>query len=160
MGKGVAYAMAAGHDRVLLCDQEKNTKELVERLQQNNPFYDVEATDCSYEATWEADLIILDLPCTGLLEAAGKIKAVANQKVVVSADSIQALQELLPNSNVVQAFDNVEAPSFYLSAEEKKIIDCSVSGENKEATATVASLVKTIGFKPIILSKAKTTEAA
>ena len=161
MGRALAYAMAAGNDRVLLCDEEMNTKNLIDDLQQNHPYYDVEATNCSYDASWEADLIILDLPCAALLEAAGRIKAVANQKVVVSADTVQALQELLPNSKVVQAFDNIEPPSFYLSAEEKKQIDCFVRGDHIEAVITVSSLIKTIGFNPVIRPKAETSiEAA
>lgn len=161
LGKGIAHAMAAGNDRVLLCDDEMNTKNLVDELQQNNPYYDVEATNCSYDATWEADLIVLDLPCAALLEAAGRIKAVANQKVIVSTDSVQALQELLPNSKLVQAFDNIEPPSFYLPIVEKKQIDCFVKGENMEAVIAVASLVNTIGFNPLILSQAESSiEAA
>lgn len=150
-GRALAHALAVGQDRVLLSDHDfESAKTYVDKLQQAYPFYDIEAVSCSYEATWEADLIFLDLPCTALLEAAAKIKLVANQKVVViSNDPVQALQELLPNSKIVQAFANVEEQAFYLAAEERKLIDCFITAEDKEAATVVSALVKSIGFKPV-----------
>lgn len=156
-GKGIAYALSAGTDKVLLCDHDYDTtKEYAEQLQANHPYYDIEAANCAYNATWEADIIILDLSCNALLEAAGKIKIVANQKVIVTSNnSVQALQELLPNSKIIQAFNNIDAKAFYLAADERKVIDCFVAGEHKEALDTVTSLIKAIGFNPVLSTTAK-----
>ncbi|HEU4471229.1 MAG TPA: NAD(P)-binding domain-containing protein [Flavisolibacter sp.] len=149
--KGIANGLSNGNDRVLLCDEKYETaKSLANGLQEAYPYFDVEAINCSYEAVWEGDVIILALPCTLHQEVAEKIRAVANQKVVVTTHaSLDALQQLLPNSKLVQAFDKVDPGAFYLPPSQRHSVDCTVTGNDQEAVKAVSSLVKTIGFNPV-----------
>ncbi len=158
--KAITSGLANARDRVLLCDTDyESAQAFTNGLRAEHPSYNIEPIACSYEATWEADIIILALAsCPDLQEIAKKIKAVANQKIVVTTtDAAKELQDLLPNSKIVQAFANLDDESFNQACEYKKQINCVVQGCNEEALDTVSDLVKTIGFHPIIL---KTSEVA
>ena len=147
-GRGIAEGLSRGHDRVLLCDHDfNNALSVAQSLKENHPGFEVEAIPCFFDATWEADIIIVDLACTEQQELAEKIKTVANQKVVVTTSKSDHLAALLPQSRVVQAFDDINLDSFR-SMEEGEKINCLVIGQHEEAVQTVADLVKTVGFLP------------
>ena len=153
IGKGIVRGLSGGRDRVVFCDRDFDAAtSFTEELQKQHSNGNVEALQCSYEATWEADIIILSLPsCPDRLEMAKKIKAVASQKIVIVADetAVKELQALLPYSKVVQAFDGLPAGAFDGTAEQKKQIYCPVKGEDAEAVQAVAALVRTIGFTAV-----------
>jgi predicted dinucleotide-binding enzyme len=154
IGRAIASGLSNGSNRVLLCDQDFSiAQDVANGLQTTHPYYDIEAVACSYDATWEADIIILtSSSCPDRQEIAKKIKAVACQKVVVTtADVLIELQQLLPNSKIVQAFNGIDAGCFHQSVENRKTVNCFITGENDEAIDTVAALVKTIGFNPLIV---------
>ena len=151
-GKGIIRGLSNGNDRVIFCDENFETaRSFTNELQAANPYYDVEAVLCSYEATWEADIIILALPsCPDRRKLAQRIKAVATQKIVVIMDdAVKELQDLLPHSRIVRAFTGISDDAFDLPAEQKKTIDCRVTGTSEEAVQTVAKLVRTVGFNPV-----------
>jgi len=152
IGRGIATGLSGRQDRVLLCDKDyAATQGFVEDLQTVHPLYEVEALECTYDACWEADIIILTMPCEEQQEMAQKIKAVANQKIVVTtSNSVKELQLYLPNSRIVQAFSSVDAAYFDENYCCRKAVDCFIAGDNEEAVKIVADLVKTIGFKPVI----------
>jgi NADPH-dependent F420 reductase len=139
----------------------------------------VDAIDCSTQAGWEADIIILALPFEAEKEVAEKIKAVANQKIVISianplnssynglvtaADTSAAeeLQKLLPNSKVIKAFNTTFAADFTTPVIDGKQVDAFVAGNDEDALQTVSELVTTAGFNPIVagnLSVSRTLES-
>lgn len=153
IGKGIVRGLSGGRDRVVFCDRDFDAAtSFTDALKKQHSGYQVEALQCSYEATWEADIIILSLPsCPDRLEIATKVKAVASQKIVIAADEIavKELQALLPFSKIVQAFDNLPAGAFNGTVEQKKHIYCPVKGDDAEAVQTVAALVRTIGFTAV-----------
>ncbi len=151
-GRGIAKGLSGSKDRVILCDSDINHAEAcVNDLKTHRPEFDIEAQMCSYEASWEADIIILDLACDEMQEAAQKIKKVANRKIVVTTGPyLEELKQQLPNSKVVQAFSTVDALFFEESVTRRKAVDCFVTGDDDEAVKLVADLVRTIGFKPVL----------
>ena len=165
IGKGITRGLSNGHDRVILCDNDfEATESFTKKLQAQQPAYKVEALECSYEATWEADIIILALSsCPDRQEIAKKIQAVANQKIVIVADDArEELQQLLPHTKIIQAFTNIDPAAFDAAPESKKTIHCLVRGDDEEAVQAAAALVKTIGFHPVatlIKSSNSTTPA-
>ena len=99
--KGIVRGLAGGRDRVIFCEGNFDAaRSFAKELQKQYPGYDVEALQCSYEATWEADIIILALPsCPDRQEIAQKIKTVASQKIVVVAPMPSAVANTAITAN-------------------------------------------------------------
>lgn len=178
MGKGLATALARGTDRVLLFDRkEAEAAMFANQLAQVHPGYDVEAINCSANACWEADIIIPAIPYTAQAEVAGYVKQYANQKVVISianpmgangadmspeTSAAEELQQLLPYSKVVKAFNTTYASLFAQPLVNSKTVDCFIAGNDADAIQTVTDLVETVGFNPVLagdLTKSRTLEA-
>jgi predicted dinucleotide-binding enzyme len=74
----------------------------------------------------------------------------------------EELQKLLPDSKVVKAFNTTFAADFSQPIIDGRQVDCFIAGNNEAAMKTVAELVKTAGFNPIIagdLSVSRTLES-
>jgi NADPH-dependent F420 reductase len=171
MGSAIAKAAAKGNYRVLLCaSDEQKVAALTGEIKQLHAKADVESLNCSVEAGWEADIIILAVPYAAEKEVVAKIKDVANQKIVVSianplnetydglvtaavTSAAEELQKLLPNSKVVKAFNTTFAADFATPGIDGKTVDAFVAGDDKEAVDTVAKLVQTVGFNPVVAGK-------
>ena len=136
----------------------KSSDSLVKDIKSNNPAADVEASICSTDASWEADIIILAVPYAAEKEIAEKIKEVANQKIVISianplnetydglvtspdTSAAEELQKLLPNSKVVKAFNTTFAADFSTPVIDGKQVDAFIAGNDEEALQTVSELV-------------------
>ncbi|NCI47425.1 NADPH-dependent F420 reductase [Sediminibacterium soli] len=173
MGSSIARNLSKGNNRLLLFgnDKEKIATVLTD-IRNSHASAEVEALECAADASWEADIIILAVPYQAEQEIAAKIKEVANQKIVISianplndtydglvtaADTSAAeeLQKLLPNSKVVKAFNTVFAADFVTPVIDGKQTDAFVAGDDAEAVNTVAGLVKTAGFNPIVAGDLK-----
>ena len=168
MGSAISKSISKGNYRLLLCatDQDK-VQGLLQEIKTSNPSADVDAVNCSHEASWEADIIILAVPYQIEKELAEKIKEVASNKIVISianplnasydglvtspdTSAAQELQKLLPNSKVVKAFNTTFAADFANPVIEDKQVDAFIAGNDEAALQTVSELVKTAGFNPII----------
>ncbi|HRO43774.1 MAG TPA: NADPH-dependent F420 reductase [Flavipsychrobacter sp.] len=168
MGSNIARNLSNGNNRIVLFDNSKEKAEAVAQdIKSKNATADVEALECPTDASWEADVIILAVPFHAEKEIAEKIREVANQKVVISitnplnenynglvtapdTSAAEELQKLLPNSKVVKAFNTTFAADFATPVIAGTQVDAFVAGNDEEAVATVAELVKTAGFNPII----------
>src|SRR5690606_6761782 len=83
-GKIVAKKLASKKYRLLLSDTvEPQINHLIQEISNLHPNSDLEAITCSFEACWESDIIITDLPENSEKEIAEKIRAVANQKTLI-----------------------------------------------------------------------------
>ena len=171
MGSAISKSLAKGNNRLLLfANEQDKTAALVNDIKRANVSADVEALACATDASWEADIIIMAVPFQAEKEIASKIKEVANQKIVISianplnetfdgfvttADTSAAeeLQKLLPNSKVVKAFNTTFAADFTTPVINGKQSDAFVAGDNEEANNTVAALVQTAGFNPVVAGK-------
>ncbi len=179
MGSAIAKGIAGGNYRLLLFDRApKQLDSLTEEIQQAHPGADVDLIDCAHDCSWEADIIILAVPHGAEKEIADKIRDVATQKIVISianpvyedfsklttgADTSAAeeLQQWVPHSKVVKAFNTTFAADFDQPVIDGKQVDAFIAGDDEEALKNVIELVETAGFNPIIagdLSVSQTLE--
>lgn len=179
MGSAISKSLAKGNYRLLLkANKKENLNKLAEEIKQNNSSADVETIDCAAEASWEADIIILAVPFEAEKEIAGKIKKVANQKIVISianplnktydglvtapgTSAAEELQKLLPNSRVIKAFNTTFAADFSTPVINGTQVDAFIAGNDEDALERVKELVSTAGFNPIVagnLSVSRTLE--
>jgi 8-hydroxy-5-deazaflavin:NADPH oxidoreductase len=179
MGSAIARSLAKGSYRLLLKGNNKEKLEsLLDEIKQNEPGADVEIAECPVNAGWEADIIIAAVPYSAEKELAEKIKDVANQKIVISisnplnssydglvtdtnSSAAEELQKLLPGSKVIKAFNTTFAADFSTPEIDGKLVDSFIAGNDKAALETVAELVRTAGFNPVIageLSISRTLE--
>lgn len=168
MGSAIAKSLAKGNYRLLLKGSKKEKLvKLVKEIENIHPSADVEALDCPVNAAWEADMIIAAVPYQAEKEMAEKIREVANQKIVISISNPlndtydglvtpagtsagEELQKLLPHSKVVKAFNTSFAANFSAPVLDGKKTDAFIAGNDDNAVAAVAELVKTAGFNPLI----------
>lgn len=179
MGSAISKSLSSGNYRLLLkANNQEKLASLVREIQTNNADAQIEVAECLAEAGWEADIIILAIPFLAEKEVAARIKEVANQKIVISitnplnetfdglvtppdTSAAEELQKLLPNSKVVKAFNTTFAGAFSTPAIAGRQIDAFIAGNDDEALQTVAELVTTAGFNPIVagdLSVSRTLE--
>ena len=179
MGSAIARSLAKGNYRLLLFGKDAlKVRELETGIKKVHDTADVEGITCSYTAGWEADIIISALPYPAEKELAEKIKEVANQKIVISianplndtydglvtapnTSAAEQLQNLLPHSKVIKAFNTTFAGAFSQPVIDGKQVDAFIAGNDVEALETVSELVKTAGFNPIVagdLSLSRTLE--
>ena len=168
MGSAISKSLAIGNYRLLLCASDLDKVQAVaEEIKSSNPFAEVESADCTREASWEADIIIVAVPFAAEKEVAEKIREVANRKIVISianplndtydglvtapdTSAAEELQKLLPNSKVVKAFNTTFAADFSTPVIDGKQADAFIAGNDGEALQTVSELVSTAGFHPIV----------
>jgi 8-hydroxy-5-deazaflavin:NADPH oxidoreductase len=168
VGRSIAKALSRSKYRVLLFDATcSKARELAETLKDAQPLFEVEATDCPSNASWEADIIIPAVLYDAQCEVAEKIRVFANQKVVVSltspfeetidvksgCDACDELQHLLPHSKVVKAFHADFAAWIENYKPGDAAEDCFIAGNDPEAVETVADMVKAMGMNPTIVRK-------
>lgn len=179
MGSALAKSLAKGNYRLLLkANNVTKLNTLISEIQSTTASADVEAVVCSTEASWEADMIIMAVPFSAEKEMAAKIKEVANQKIVISianplnetydgmvtapdTSAAEELQKLLPNSKLIKAFNTSFAANFTSPVIDGKQADAFIAGDDEEALQTVAEMVTTAGFNPIVagnLSVSRTLE--
>ncbi|MDJ1506785.1 NADPH-dependent F420 reductase [Xanthocytophaga agilis] len=179
MGSAISRALSNANYRLLLFakDQAK-LQTLVEEIRKSNAVANIESVDCSVNASWEADIILLAVPYQAEKEIAEKIREVANQKVVVSisnplntsfngmltepdTSAAEELQKQLPHSKVVKAFNTTFAADFSTPVIDGKQVDSFIAGNHEEALQTASELVVAAGFYPILagdLSVSRTLE--
>lgn len=168
MGTAISKSLAKGNYRLLLkANQQQKLESLVKQIQQETPTAEVEVASCPKDASWEADIIIVAVPFHAEKEVAEKIKEFANQKVVISianplnddynglvtpptTSAAEEMQKLLPHAKVIKAFNTTFANDFSSPFIEGKQVDAFIAGDDQDALETVAELVSTVGFNPII----------
>ncbi len=168
MGSAIAKSLSKGNYRLLLCTRTLNkVGDLMRQLEAANASVDVNEMNCPVEASWEADIIIMAIPFEAEKEVAGSIREMASQKVVVSianplnsaydglttapgTSAAEELQKLLPHSRVIKAFNTTFASGFASPVIDGAQLDAFLAGNDEDALQTVAGLVTTAGFNPIV----------
>lgn len=110
-GGVIARWLAKSGYRLLLISTEQNElREMVSELAISSPAAEVEGMDCMFNASWEADLVIMAVPARDEQEVACRISEVTRGKTVISIssridDSAKPnLQQLLPYSRVMKLY--------------------------------------------------------
>jgi len=146
----LAEVMALKNNRLLLfSDGNQDASDLRNQILLNIPSADIELFDCSAEASWQADTIILALNPDKLEKIAAGIQNFVTQKTVITfVDSAQkasgeirskGLQNLLPNAHVIYvhiAYDQDQQKIFY------------AGGSDDEALSEATALLTLAGFIP------------
>lgn len=178
MGSAISKNLAKGNYRLLLCANDKEKLQSLTNDIKKSATAEVESIECTANVSWEADIIIVAVPYQAESDVAGKIKQVANQKIVVSisnplnstynglltapdTSAAEELQKLLPNSKVVKAFNTTFASDFATPVIAGKQVDAFVAGSDAQSVQIVSELVKAAGFNPIVageLSVSRTLE--
>lgn len=140
---------------------------LIDEIKTEYPDTDVEIIGCPFDASWEADIILLAVSLQEESEILSQIKAVSTQKIVIvlsnqanepdghlSADITSShgeeLQKLLPHSKVVQIFDPRLAAGFSPPSVVNNVPDVFITGNDREALHTVSTVLKLAGFNPVV----------
>jgi NADPH-dependent F420 reductase len=168
MGTAIAKSLAKGKDHLLLMAGNADKLDtLSNELQLINKNVDIEKIQCAVNASWEADIIILAVPYPAEKEIAEKIREVSTGKIIISisnplnpafdglmvangTSAAEELQQALPYSKVIKAFNTTFAADFYTPVIEGKQTDSFIAGDDTEALETVAEIVKLAGFNPVI----------
>ena len=173
MGSALAKSLAKGNYRLLLFANDLlRSIDLANEIREETSTADLDCFECAADASWEADIIIPAVPFSAEREIGRRIKDVATQKIIISISNpmtdenatrersaAEDLQDLLPHSKVVKAFNTVCA-SHFATTDEKRV-DSFIAGDNEDANEIVAALVKTSGFNPVLvgrLSQSRTLE--
>jgi predicted dinucleotide-binding enzyme len=163
MGSAITRSLNRSPYRLLLI---AGNKEKLQRLLEEagkDSKADIEAIHCTVDACWEADMIIAAVPYLAEKKVAEKIRQVATGKIVISisnpADEVsfngsnisaaEELQELLPHSKVVKAFNTVYATDFSKSLNERNTIDALIAGDDEQSVHDVCTLVQYAGFNAV-----------
>lgn len=154
MGSAITMALAGNKNIELLLmarDQQK-IKKLADFLKKEYPSTSTHTVQCSKEACWEADIIIMALPAEAEAEVADYIKEVVTQKIVISVSpetSLSQLQHVIPYAKIVKAF-YANKPQEIKNAIPGKEINSLIMSEDEEALEIVSELLCSAGFKPVV----------
>ena len=161
MGSAISIALAKNNNNELLLiarDQQKVFK-LAEFLKNEYSSTSTLTVQCSKDACWEADIIVLAIPAEVEAEVADYIKEVVTQKIVISVSpetSLSQLQQVIPYSKIVKAF-YANTPNELKKTIPGKEVNAFIMSEDEEALITVAELLHSAGFNPIVQNKKLTS---
>lgn len=149
MGQAWATGLAKAGNRVLLYAPDSETaKAITEAICLAYPGADIEAMTCSFDAAWEADIIVLAIPPEDCTSVARYIKDVATQKIIVNAVSAAGTTDelcgLLPHSKIVRVAIGPSTSTDQTPGTDRS--GYSVTGNDSEAVETIARLVEAIRF--------------
>ncbi|MEC3880067.1 NADPH-dependent F420 reductase [Parapedobacter sp. 10938] len=168
MGSAIAKSLAKGRNRLLLFGRDEAKLDTLKTdIRALNNDAEVETIGCPKDASWEADIVILAVPYAAEAAVAEEIRPYITQKIVISianpmnqtfdgmvtpADSsaAQELQKLLPDAQVVKAFNTTYAANFAEPVIAGKPADAFVAGDDEQAVQTVVSLVESMGLHPVV----------
>jgi len=152
MGSAIAKSLSVGNYRLLLHARDFNTcKQLATEILAIHRLADAEAMDCSMNACWEADIIIIATPDTENKEVSLRIREVASQKIVISivnslndtyrgmipapeTNGKEDIQQLLPHSKVVKV------------VMDSKRAAVNIAGIDQNAVEMVKELMSSAGY--------------
>ncbi|MES2647187.1 MAG: NADP oxidoreductase [Bacteroidota bacterium] len=150
--------IAGGNYRLLFVSGKNDQlQDLIEKIQAQNSSADIEIVDCSFNACWEADIIIAAVTAGEEKAFADKIKQVANRKIVINVarllenDSFQNFdfKRLLPNTNVVTIYSAAFVSAFFGTATSHPVNEVLMAGD-EEAIPVASELINTAGYTPVV----------
>lgn len=125
LGRIIVKKFASMPYRLLLISNEINELDnLRNDLSARYPETEIESLDCVKDGCWEADIIILAVPCENIKQVAERIKEVATQKIVVEIfagkESREELRNTLRYSKLVSISGDFQS-EILISGEDKAV---------------------------------------
>lgn len=154
IGQSLGGALVgAGHELILAARDQAETADVAAKLGATAAASVVEAADT-------ADVIVLAVPYTALEEVATGIRDHVSGKVVidvtnpmgqapVGTSAAQQLAGWLPGAQVVKAFNTTFAGLLANPTAHGQTLDALYATDSAAAAATVAELIRSIGFRPV-----------
>jgi len=166
IGSAIARSLRGKYTLLLMSLDHSKVTELTKEL--SSPGSEVYALSCAKDAAWEADIIIIATPYAEDAKVAAKIKDVAVGKIVISvsnplddsrnnpgisedSSAAEELQKLLPHSKVVKTFNTSFAADFMTTVRDGRMVDAFIAGNNSDAVDSVAKMVASAGFTPVVV---------
>jgi predicted dinucleotide-binding enzyme len=162
VGSGIARTLAKAGYRVLLADcvQDDPTQlmgklpEVLTRIVFTVPHADVFFNLSTKDACWEADIIVFAVPHEAQAPVAAEIRRVVTKKIIVTiapaTSAAEGLSRLLPYSKIVAVFAAIPDADINELLANGRTIDVFIAGNDQEAVATIANLVRETGFNPVL----------
>ena len=168
MGSAITKSIAKGPYRLrLMSNDPGKLQQLQSDILKEFPGAEAEAIQTLIDARWKADIFILAVPYSSEADIVAEIKDLAEGKIVISitnpinkdlsglvtkpgTSAAEELQKLLPDSKVVKAFNTTFAADFTHTVIDGKQVDSFIAGDDEQSVKTVAEMIKTVGFNPII----------
>jgi predicted dinucleotide-binding enzyme len=164
VGGALASALTdAGHEVVVAASNAEKAKQAAAGL-------DCEPAASPQDAVQGADAVVLAIPTTAVEEVAGEIRDKVAGKPVVDVTNSQAviekgvsnaeqIQQLLPEAKVVKAFNTVFASKLGKPQNGDQPLDGFLAGDDPEAKAKVATIVRDAGLEPLDVGDLKMARA-
>jgi len=134
----------ANYPLLFISNDGHKYQQLTDQIKSESPNADISITDCAEEGCWEADIIALFDNTTLEKKLLDRIRVVATQKVVIyisttnttspTLNKAKELQQMLPNSKLVQLFHNPVR------------LELLVAGASQEAIDLVSVIFENAGF--------------
>jgi predicted dinucleotide-binding enzyme len=164
VGGALASALTdAGHDVVVAASDAEKAAQAAAGLE-------CEPAPNPREAVEGADAVVLAIPFKAGEEVAGEIRDgvagkpvidVTNSPAVVEegTSNAEAFQAWLPEAHVVKAFNTVFASRLAEPTQDGHPLDGFIAGDDPDAKATVATIVRDAGLEPLDIGGLKMARA-
>jgi predicted dinucleotide-binding enzyme len=163
MAKGIATRLlSGGHEVTVHAQDEAKGNSLAEELKQTN---DSAAVNVAAVGSETDDIVIVATPYTEVENVAKEYGGLDGKVVVDITNPVdfntfelipepgqsgaQEVAKLMPNAKIVKAFNTTLAGPLTAGNVDGKELDVFIAGDDDDAKATVAELVKTSGMRPI-----------
>ena len=148
-GSLFSKSLAKSNYRLLLFDHEtEKLTALVNEIKRNDPSSDIEFMSCEGDASWEADIIVPDIPAGQEKELAQKIAPFSNRKIVLNISKNSAaheLQKFLPGASVINVIED-------------KNRELLIDGNDDGALKTAAEILASAGYIPVVTKTLNSTQ--
>jgi NADPH-dependent F420 reductase len=157
-GALAAAAQQAGHEVVLAADHPENASKVAQET-------GARAADSLAGAVGDAEVVVLAVPASAVPNITAELGDALDGKVVVDAtnplndtysdltttgiSAAEELQSALPQAKVVKAFNTIFASRHGNASEDGQPLDAFYAGDDEGAKATVAELLRSLGYRPI-----------
>jgi len=146
----LAESLASSNYRLLLLSEEMQTlSDLRDQILIKTPSADIELLDCSTEASWQADSVILALSYElQELIAAGIEDFVTQKTVIAYVDSVQEALNLIPSKGLQYLLPNAHVISLYITNDQEQNKVFYAGGLDEEALNETMTFLMLAGFIP------------
>lgn len=146
IGRSIAKTLCRDNYRLLLFEENSEEAEaLSDEISSSVEGADVEFVECTHQASWEADVIVILKGSNDLKDVSEKIDDVSTQKIIVallkyeSANELEQVESYFPISKVVGLYPSKSIPK-----------NIHLISKHSNALITVRNMVSAAGFQPVL----------